>query len=161
MSVNKLWPLISVNLRVMIPNTKVENLQFLRNMRFLAFSGKIARPENPWSLGGLQNQKRPMYDMIELFKMNKKIYYIEVRTFLVQKSYSRLCGQKTTENREFPHNLHNLCKIITLFDHKIAHIFWSSKVFCHNVSFFQCPSCKWAFNKIECFKNRTFGTAYE
>ena len=63
MSVNKLWLLILVNLRVLIRNlnvTKLENPQFLRNLRFLAFSGKIARPENPWFLGGLQNQKRPI-----------------------------------------------------------------------------------------------------
>ena len=63
MLVNKLWPLILVNLRVLIPNlnvTKHENPQFLRNLRFFAFSGKTARPENPWFLGGLQNQKRPI-----------------------------------------------------------------------------------------------------
>ena len=64
MSVKKLWQLILVNLRVLIPNlnfTKLENPQFLRNLRFFAFPGKIVRSENPWFFwGGLQNQKRPI-----------------------------------------------------------------------------------------------------
>ena len=49
MSVTKLLQLILVNLRVLNPNlnvTKRENPQFLRNLRFFAFPGKIARPEN-------------------------------------------------------------------------------------------------------------------
>ena len=53
--------MILVNLRVLNPNlnvTKLENLQFLRDLRFFAFSGKIARPEKSWFFGGLQNQKR-------------------------------------------------------------------------------------------------------
>ena len=48
MSVTKLLQLILVNLKVLNPNsnvTKLENRQLLRNLRFFAFSGKIARPE--------------------------------------------------------------------------------------------------------------------
>ena len=61
----KLLQLILVNLRVLNPNlnvTKLENPQFLRNLRFFAFSGKIARPEKSWFFGGLQNQKRLVSD---------------------------------------------------------------------------------------------------
>ena len=63
MSVNKLWQLILVNLSVLIRNlnvTKLENPQFLRNLRFFAFPGKIVRPWKSMIFGGLQNQKWPI-----------------------------------------------------------------------------------------------------
>ena len=50
----KLLQLILVSLRVLNPNlnvTKLENPQILRNLRFFAFSGKIARPEKSKVIG--------------------------------------------------------------------------------------------------------------
>ena len=130
MSVNKLWPLILVNLRVLIPNlnvTKLENPQFLRNLRFLAFSGKIARPENPWFLGGLQNQKRPIPLDRALQNEQKNVLHQNLN-FPRSKDIGDFVVKKRWKIGNFPTICIIYAKLKHFFDHKVAHIFWSRKV---------------------------------